>query len=404
MGTTHVSINFTDLTSLFFSLISNSTNVDYKNPLIWIGYEASAYAVAKGLVVTEMLKNSSAFDQILQVCYSSVWSRTTVTVFRSSLSSVVSQFQNIKKNFYSDGVDSALVLALLKRWQITDVSLGYAFNMWVNDSTLYFSDVANWLDYNDREALTKYKLTGQLLPGNVGSITMFASLKSNPKRAICENFLNAIPIDLLQEAREHSSDIVSAAISVLRLHISSLMKLIHSQKLTISIRLGQVDLHDALQKSIKTLNPFTVHWHCTPDFHDAKSFHEIATKCSGNDTVHSMTSTRWHSRIKGASIIDYANSKDRIKILSLSKKTLDKLIKRMPNFQKRLLDPIIVNPFVTSDYVISSTFVTRFINSWKCKSKIGSTHYFFFNLFGDSGAIHVVWTYNNNIDFLIKES
>eukprot|EP00798_Chlamydomonas_sp_ICE-L_P012564 gene12564-15787_t len=65
-------------------------------PLRWVGYDASAYAVAKALVVEQMMLDGSPTDAVLQVCYSSAWKASTRTTFRTALSSFTNQASTSK--------------------------------------------------------------------------------------------------------------------------------------------------------------------------------------------------------------------------------------------------------------------------------------------------------------------
>jgi hypothetical protein len=402
LGTTHVSVNWTDLTTLIFSHIVDNSDPANKQPLKWIGYETSPYAVAKALVVTEMLVSATS-DHILQVSYSSVWTRETCAAFKVALNRVVDKFADIKKNFYTDGVDSSLVLALLKRWQITDVSLQHAFNSWLSYSAHAFFDIANFTHVADRIELTKYKLTGMLGGGQVGSTTMFATLASIPKRQRGENFLTGIPVEVLQNVQNGQGHIIDLATTELKNGIQNLMNRVRDRSLEISIRIGQVDSHAVLQASIKSIDAYTMHWHCTPDLHDTKEFHDIAFKCSGSETVHTMTSIDWQKRVKGASIIDYPDAEYRTKLIASSKKCLETLTNKAygQGSSQRLNSPPFMSPFIMADYCTASLFANKYVETtWKStNARLGQTHFFPWNLFGSLGAIHVSWTYNSSIQF-----
>ena len=76
----HVSIGFTDL-SMFFKVEECSQS----KPLKWVGYEASAYCVAKTAVVVAMIESGAAKEEILQVWYSAAWSWDTLKSFRAAI-------------------------------------------------------------------------------------------------------------------------------------------------------------------------------------------------------------------------------------------------------------------------------------------------------------------------------
>lgn len=64
-GRSHIAVGFVDLSELLFAEIRQ--NSSKTKPLRWIGYEASAYALAKSLVISKMLKTQQDASHILQV-------------------------------------------------------------------------------------------------------------------------------------------------------------------------------------------------------------------------------------------------------------------------------------------------------------------------------------------------
>ena len=65
-GTTHVAVGFVDLGTLLHATLVNHGPHD--GPLTWVGYELSAYACAKTMVVTRLFEDQASVDDILQVC------------------------------------------------------------------------------------------------------------------------------------------------------------------------------------------------------------------------------------------------------------------------------------------------------------------------------------------------
>jgi hypothetical protein len=68
-GTTHVAIGFVDLGTLLHAQLMTKDNqpVSSGEPIRWVGYEMSAYACAKTMVITQMLLQGAPTDTILQV-------------------------------------------------------------------------------------------------------------------------------------------------------------------------------------------------------------------------------------------------------------------------------------------------------------------------------------------------
>jgi hypothetical protein len=68
-GSTHVAIGFVDLGTLLHAQLVTKDNqpVSSGEPIRWVGYEMSAYACAKTMVITQMLLQGAPTDTILQV-------------------------------------------------------------------------------------------------------------------------------------------------------------------------------------------------------------------------------------------------------------------------------------------------------------------------------------------------
>jgi hypothetical protein len=86
-GKTHVAVGFTDLGMIH--TVKCLEEWTPARPLKWIGYEASAYCVAKTAVVVAMVEVGATADEILQVWYSAAWSNDTLKSFRHALSYLI---------------------------------------------------------------------------------------------------------------------------------------------------------------------------------------------------------------------------------------------------------------------------------------------------------------------------
>ena len=83
MDITHVAVGFTDL-GVFHSF-DYSEEWTTSRPLRWVGYEASAYCVAKTTVVVALIERGAAKEEIMQVWYSAAWSWDTLKAFRAAI-------------------------------------------------------------------------------------------------------------------------------------------------------------------------------------------------------------------------------------------------------------------------------------------------------------------------------
>ncbi|GLC48877.1 Mitochondrial import receptor subunit TOM70 [Pleodorina starrii] len=190
-------------------------------PLLrWVGFEASPYSVAKTLVVERMLRmgGREAADVVLQVWYSSTWSREAHAAFRRALTDILKNATatDTEEDVFEEqrrpataaaaaaaaSVDTmqlpAAVLSYLRHWQLRDVSLAESRRRWMADWRRTLCVVGQFTQKADRLALSEYHLTGQLpgLGGGEleGSVVMFAKPKGTvAERSLDESFLESIP-------------------------------------------------------------------------------------------------------------------------------------------------------------------------------------------------------------------
>lgn len=164
LGSVHISIGFVDLSSLIYS---NLVSVQTKSssgcrPLQWIGYDLSAYCVAKTMVVAELMRTSTA-EVVLQVWYSSAWKQSTQDAFVDAIANIIR----------SKACTDDEVLSLLSYWVLNKVSLKKSRELWAISQSLSFMNIANCKRQSDRMSLCSYGLSGELLGGDIGSTVMF---------------------------------------------------------------------------------------------------------------------------------------------------------------------------------------------------------------------------------------
>ncbi|KAL4086145.1 hypothetical protein PRIC1_014767 [Phytophthora ramorum] len=106
-GTTHVAIGFTDFSSLLAATLHD--NLHNGEPLKFVGFDMSEFAVAKCKVVAQMLKSSDvSIWSVMEVWLSSVWSGTTLKDFRKSVTALLGSLRGQNEN--------VKVVSYLRRW------------------------------------------------------------------------------------------------------------------------------------------------------------------------------------------------------------------------------------------------------------------------------------------------
>jgi hypothetical protein len=297
-GATHVAVGFVDLGSLLHSTYV-ITQQPSSNPLRWIGYESSAYCVAKTLVISEMFRSGSSPEAILQVSYSSAWSQATLAAFRTILTKILASIGSCSL--------TPEVGTLLQYWLVHDVPLERARSMWLVNNERSCSDIAGFKRKQDRMAYCSYILTGQLLSATVGSVTMFAIPKGYGDTALDLNFLQTIWFPTLAEEWLKQSDVISAGIAIILNRISSWQQLILRNELTISVHHKRVTTENpAVLSEIAALKPSSMSWSNVPDYMHPSEFFSMAKACSASEkSIHYLYSMNWVTTCMGATVLDY---------------------------------------------------------------------------------------------------
>eukprot|EP00775_Hariotina_reticulata_P007641 gene7641-7843_t len=276
-------------------------------PMRWVGYDISAYAVAKTLVLLEMVQQDATADQLLQAWYSAAWSNCTCQAFRSALTKVLLDQQQAQQQ----GAPSKEVLSILQHWHTHNISLAASRSKWLDSQPQALTYVANFKRKADRLALCRYIMTGQLLEADVGSVMMFAVPEGHRDRALRENVLQTLGSrTLLQQVARGGArgpDIMEVAVGMLRRQVESLVGLLKAGAVTAEVHLGAVEPRArSTISAIRALKPYTISWSNIPDYLEPYEFHQLARAVSADrDTVHYMHSMNWVKDVKGCSHIDF---------------------------------------------------------------------------------------------------
>lgn len=318
-GSAHVAIGFVDLGSLREAQIEGKPSA---GPLTWAGFEASAFCVAKNVVIAAMLAETGssspeAVDNVLEVWYSSVLSPNTLAALRRALLSIEHGGADTTGGRSRDSD----VEGFLQHWAksgfgTSGVPLAAARFRWLSATRSSWADISELVQPSDRLAMCDYILTGELplgqsQDGRLGSPTMFSSpLGCTGRQAPDEVFLFTIEQRSLLVARAAgAADIVAAGVAHLRARVAALAAAVSCGDI-------QIYLHRSLLKPIPLFtpldgglfdavqyNPATVSWSNVPDYLTARDFHIMASKFSG--ATHSLYSMNWSGYVKGASITDW---------------------------------------------------------------------------------------------------
>ncbi|KAJ1565730.1 hypothetical protein HK096_011101 [Nowakowskiella sp. JEL0078] len=336
-GTTHVAFEFCDLGELASSIILCEPK---SPPLKWIGYDESDYSVAKTAVIVQMIEMNATVDEIIQVWYSSTWTKATYIKFNDAVAAIF-------KNY-----EMGSILTVLKAWHNFTIDLKSAYNKWFSSIHHILYRIPNFTSAADRAAVLRYLATGELFPGDVGNITMFQPLN----KLHDESILQTIKPELLIN---RTTDIITAAIGVLRERVDNLKTAIRNRTLLINVNVGNITPYNGkFHAKIKLLEPHTMFWGTTIfDTLDPVDFAIIARACSNVATVHYFASVRWAIDVKGAWTLDYvsADVSQRVEIVTRSLERLDRVIREGER------KPIVESAMLRVDYVLRDLCVQRWI-------------------------------------------
>ena len=297
-NSTHVAIGFVDL-GMF--LAAKFTGDAGKGPVRWIGYDQSAYVVAKTLVILEMFKQSAPDDDVFQVWFSSAWSRSTACSFQKATSSLTDRAPNPSSDVHS----------ILELWHTTTVSLQESRSKWLKTRVNKSLECVGCLsDKGDRMEMLNYFLTGQLGDAEVGSTVMFAIPESIGKLFPDEYFIRCIPISDLLLLRTLRKSFIETAIVFLTRQVKDVGQRIRDKDVVIELNHQRVSpqlLPVLLQ--IKFLRPRTVTWNNLCDYVSHSDFFRMTQLVSAEDTVHCFESVYWTREMLNTSIWDFSVAK-----------------------------------------------------------------------------------------------
>ena len=364
-GTTHVAVGFVDLGILFAAELSGPPSNQCDGPLHFLGIDMSAYAVAKTLVLWELLKQTPSgsprelqdhLRRIMQVWYSATWGEGTTYAVKVALSVLCSSSSS--KNSFCPSVRELLH----HWWAAVGKSGGFPLESARKElaaaTTNSFSAVGDLMNKRDRIAMAKYELTRDFGVSNApvcGNTLMFDCPDGTPPLDNDETVFSALNLpgvmDLLRRDKLSKMTILEAAEEYALGGIAKLASWAQSDQ--VSLELTCARIQDVLV-DVAARKPWTMSWSNLPDYVDYAEFHNMARRCSvhGN-TVHFGYSMNWISEVFGVNIIDYRGkerSEARASIIEIANKSVEHCY-RLKGWQKYFRSPPPTNPInTTSNY------------------------------------------------------
>jgi hypothetical protein len=331
-GKTHVAVGFVDLDLLLRAkIVQNNFSVDRPNK--FIGYEGSVYAVAKTNVIKEMMIGKAPIRSIIEVWFSTVWTKETLKYFENAVN-IVLQYGNAPNNKPPNPTKKEIhpkVKSLISHWKksiATPKSRHEAHKLWVktfNSEDGILSVVANLMEPRDRVQAARYILTGefplmddQQEKNLIASITMFDCNNGISPHSASEFMFQMMPMDvILPKNKRKVTSFLNAIYKFLEDSITKVCTWLSppagkTEAIEIYLHFQTVNNENSeLLSSIHQLDPWSMSWSNVCDYFYARDFHRLLRACSGDETVHIMTSMNWVTEVFGAHIMEYESNNRR---------------------------------------------------------------------------------------------
>lgn len=299
LGTVHVAVGFNDLGTLLTADVRPAPD-GYFGPLRFVGYEMNAFNVAKSQIIVTLLKDVQVpLTTVLQIWYSSAWSRAAEKAFRSAAGACAKNAPDEVKTYLSHWISTA------------SLPLEEARAKWLeyHDAGRDWSAVGCMTRHKDRMALCHYYLTGDVaheVP-DTGSLAMWSVPAGAPPLEKGESAFNAVSTSDLQKeiGTKKGPDVMAALQHILLGRLQRLRNLLGSD-LQVDLRVGTLTPQAAVVHEIAAMQPWTMSWSNLLDHSNLKHFHAMARACSiHGDTIHYGYSMNWITGVFGTCIMDF---------------------------------------------------------------------------------------------------
>ncbi|CAB4437599.1 unnamed protein product [Rhizophagus irregularis] len=368
-GKVHVAVGFVDLDFLLRARIVKTMN-SVNEPNKFIGYEGSIYAVAKTNVIKEMMIGKAPIRSIIEVWFSSVWTKKTLKCFEDAVNKVL-KYKDAPNNGPPNPTKNELhpkVRSLISHWSKSvksPKSRQEAHKLWAEafdsgDSIFYL--VTNLVEPRDRIQATRHILTGefplmddQQQKNLIASITMFNCNNGISPHSTSEFMFEMMPTDpILSGNNRKITPFLKAIYNFLEDSITKICNWLSpparkTESIEIYLHYQSVNNDNpALHASIRQLDPWIMSWSNICDFFNVHDFHKLLRACSGENTVHLVISMNWITETYGAHIMDY-NVELRRKIYAKGQNiiSMSKIISDMAGYFR--YDKITTHPYNIAD-------------------------------------------------------
>lgn len=303
-GSVHVAVGFVDLGLLLDSnfLLERETE-EPSACLLFRGFEASSFSVAKSVVLWEMLCTiGTKASWVVQVWFSTIWSRRATNAFLAAARRVAAAECSCVTVDYPQGV-----CLLVQHWALSKgvglKKLARRRGQTRNET----SDALFFARKEDRVEMIRYHLTGAFgLAGEEpcsGSVLMFDCHKATKKLEAASVF-ETLTLDDVISSEFFNGSYFQTAEKVKETRVLALLEYAQAGQIKVQLSVAALNLKSAALEEITRLQPHSISWSNILDYMSREQFHTLAKACSST-AVHSGYSMNWPRAIYGSSLIDY---------------------------------------------------------------------------------------------------
>lgn len=367
-GSVHVAVGFVDLGLLLDSQFLGDSNAGAEARLLFQGYEASPFAVAKSLILWEMMMDvETKAEWVVQVWFSAVWSKRATNSFLKAAKTVDQRLS------IGDQDQPPEIRVLVSHWaQSKGVGLKKA-RSGRSTTRQESSDALFFAQKEDRVEMVHYHLTGAFglaeeAPCS-GSVLMWDCPEGTARLDKESVFFTLTVADVMKNPLWNGNYFQTAELVKVE-RVAVLMDRAQTGKIQVKLSLAFPSLSESPRAlaEIIDLQPHSVTWSNIVDYLPADEFHALARKCSAT-ACHSGYSMNWPTKVWGTSIIDYPETA--LTVLGEANRARDVAFRRDCGDKEIFLLPMQHNPLnVTAGFLSERCYlhwVNHFFGASACK-------------------------------------
>lgn len=180
--------------------------------------------------------------------YSAAWTDSTQADFRSAVAEVL-----------QEGAHEAQVRVWLEAWRDAEVPLWVSRREWLSRQVGDAPEALQLVLETDWRAITRYRLTGEILGGTVGSVVLFARPRvpsRRPEFTSPEDFWFSMAPEALAAQRLKGGNFVAAATTIARRRVAALRSALATGSVTVQVR--NPDGAPGAVRTAQPLSPITL--------------------------------------------------------------------------------------------------------------------------------------------------